>query len=116
MHALTHGHLVLERQKVGLRGSEKPREMHVKMHHVLDFNAKYHARPNALLFLLLRSMEAFVKLEYVECDEDGDNSQKPLCRAEGVRGYPTWQLDGKLFPGDHPPQTSLVQCNSASTA
>jgi len=45
-------------------------------------------------------MEAFVKLEYVECDEDGDNSQKPLCRAEGVRGYPTWQLDGKLFPGE----------------
>ena len=37
---------------------------------------------------------------YVECDAEGSNSQRGVCDAAGVRGYPSWQLDGQLFPGE----------------
>lgn len=42
---------------------------------------------------------AFAQVTYVECAEDGDNSQTPRCRAAGVPGFPTWQIDGELYPG-----------------
>ena len=37
---------------------------------------------------------------YVECDTDGMNSRKALCLEKQIRGYPTWELDGNLFPGE----------------
>ena len=37
---------------------------------------------------------------YLECDENGKNSRRSECVAAGVKGYPTWQVDGKLFPGE----------------
>jgi len=39
-------------------------------------------------------------LQYIECDADGANSQKEICQEEGIKGYPTWQLNGKLFSGE----------------
>ena len=44
--------------------------------------------------------EAFAKVEYIECDKEGVNSQKNLCRAKKIPGYPTWELNGQLFPGE----------------
>ena len=44
--------------------------------------------------------EAFAKLGYVECAPDGVDSHAATCTAEGVRGFPTWQIDGKLYPGE----------------
>jgi len=44
--------------------------------------------------------EAFGRLEYVECDAQAADTQKLRCNAEGIRGYPTWQVDGELFPGE----------------
>ena len=43
--------------------------------------------------------EAFAKIQYVECSKDGANSNMKLCRAMDVPGYPTWEIDGKLYPG-----------------
>jgi hypothetical protein len=28
------------------------------------------------------------------------DSQKETCQEEGIKGYPTWQLNGKLFSGE----------------
>ena len=39
---------------------------------------------------------------YIECDAEGANSRRALCSESGVKGYPTWQLDGQLFPGATP--------------
>jgi uncharacterized membrane protein len=39
-------------------------------------------------------------IPYVECDADGANSEFYACKAEGIRGYPTWQVGGKLFTGE----------------
>lgn len=44
--------------------------------------------------------EAFAKISYVECSKDGINSQTKLCRANEVPGYPTWEINGELYPGE----------------
>jgi len=39
-------------------------------------------------------------VQYVECAEDGYQSQRQLCRAKQVNGYPTWEIEGKLYGGE----------------
>lgn len=43
--------------------------------------------------------EAFAEITYVECDPEGQNSQTSTCQAVGIQSYPTWEIDGELFPG-----------------
>ena len=44
--------------------------------------------------------EAMKLVPYNECDPEGVNSKRSECVAAGVKGYPTWSLDGKLYPGE----------------
>ena len=39
-------------------------------------------------------------LRYVECAADGYDSERPLCQSKGIRGYPTWEIGGELYPGE----------------
>jgi len=39
-------------------------------------------------------------VEYVECSKDGINSRSKVCKAKEVPGYPTWEIRGKLYPGE----------------
>ncbi|MDY6940180.1 MAG: vitamin K epoxide reductase family protein [Cyanobacteriota bacterium] len=43
--------------------------------------------------------QAFKDVEYVECAEDGENSQTQLCRSEGIQAFPTWKINGELHSG-----------------
>jgi protein-disulfide isomerase len=43
--------------------------------------------------------EAGKKINYIECDPKGVNSQTQLCIQKGIKGYPTWEINGKLYPG-----------------
>ncbi|AFY67524.1 vitamin K epoxide reductase family protein [Geitlerinema sp. PCC 7407] len=43
--------------------------------------------------------EASKKLNYVECDPEGQNSQTSACQAAGIQGYPTWEIKGELYSG-----------------
>lgn len=45
--------------------------------------------------------EAVKQLEVVECDQRGVNPQTQLCRDKKVRAYPTWEINGKLYSGNH---------------
>lgn len=45
-------------------------------------------------------MEAMRLLPYMECDANGVNTRRAECTAVGIKGYPTWELDGALFPGE----------------
>ncbi|PSN15099.1 hypothetical protein C7271_21160 [filamentous cyanobacterium CCP5] len=45
------------------------------------------------------AMEA---IPYVECDPEGENAQPELCQAKNIEGYPTWEIDGQLYPGVQP--------------
>lgn len=44
--------------------------------------------------------EAFSTLDYVECARDGADSRAEICRARGVPGFPTWEIGGRLYPGE----------------
>ena len=44
--------------------------------------------------------EAMRLVPYLECDANGAGSRRAECTAAGIRGYPTWQLDGALFAGE----------------
>lgn len=46
--------------------------------------------------------EAAAQLPYVECDPDGRNAQPDRCREAGIRSYPTWEIEGQLYPGVQP--------------
>ena len=42
---------------------------------------------------------AFSYIEYVECNNRGQNAQPSLCFAKGIRAYPTWEIKGKFYQG-----------------
>lgn len=46
--------------------------------------------------------EATSRLKVIECDPDGRNSQKELCAAKQVQGYPSWEINGTLDSGVKP--------------
>ena len=39
-------------------------------------------------------------LTYVECDKKGANSKRDLCKEKKVPGFPTWEINGEMFPGE----------------
>ena len=39
-------------------------------------------------------------IPYVECDREGYNNKREICREREVPGYPTWEIGGELFPGE----------------
>ena len=44
--------------------------------------------------------EAYTSYQYIECSKDGVDSQNKLCKERNVPGYPTWEINGKLYPGE----------------
>ena len=49
--------------------------------------------------IALFGKEAYSILPYVECAQDGKNSQANACLEAGVRGFPTWSINGKKYEG-----------------
>ncbi len=44
--------------------------------------------------------KAWEKVTYIECGEDAiKNPQPNVCRADGIKGFPTWVVNGKPDPG-----------------
>lgn len=46
--------------------------------------------------------QATEKLTVIECAPDGRNSQRELCEAKKIEGYPTWEINGQLDSGVKP--------------
>ena len=44
--------------------------------------------------------EASSQIDYVECDPTGKNPRPDLCKASGIQGFPTWEIEGKLYQGE----------------
>lgn len=51
---------------------------------------------------------SFEHIDYVDCDED-----RAECDAAGVRGYPTWRIDGDTYAGEQSLQklSALTGCS-----
>ena len=45
-------------------------------------------------------IEASKLFTYIECAKDGLNSQYQMCKDEKIPGFPTWQINGELYPGE----------------
>ena len=43
--------------------------------------------------------EATEKLNLVECAKDGYNNKKDLCEAKGIKGFPSWEINGSIDSG-----------------
>ena len=44
---------------------------------------------------------AAAKLPYIECAKDGKKSQRQLCKEKRIALFPTWIINGKIFPGTY---------------
>jgi len=55
--------------------------------------------PNCLNQGELFGKEAYRELSVVECARDGINSQTQLCIDKKIKGFPTWEINGKLILG-----------------
>ena len=42
---------------------------------------------------------AVAAVPYVECDPNGEKPQPELCQAKQIEGYPTWEIEGRFYPG-----------------
>ena len=38
---------------------------------------------------------SFQYIDYIDCDWESE-----VCDAAGIRGFPTWEIDGELYPGE----------------
>ena len=43
--------------------------------------------------------EAYTEIPYIECAQEGKNSQAALCTEEGIRSYPIWRINGTELAG-----------------
>ena len=55
--------------------------------------------PNCLNQGELFGKQAYKELNVVECARDGINSQTQLCIDKKIKGFPTWEINGKLILG-----------------
>ena len=55
--------------------------------------------PNCLNQGELFGKQAYSQLNVVECARDGINSQTQLCIDKKIKGFPTWEINGKLILG-----------------
>ena len=55
--------------------------------------------PNCLNQSELFGKQAYRELNVVECARDGINSQTQLCIDKKIKGFPAWEINGKLILG-----------------
>ena len=69
----------------------------LKGHGVVKYSAYW--CPNCLNQSELFGKQAYRELNVVECARDGINSQTQLCINKKIKGFPTWEINGKLILG-----------------
>ncbi|MEM1426378.1 MAG: vitamin K epoxide reductase family protein, partial [Cyanobacteria bacterium P01_H01_bin.130] len=70
---------------------------HLKTEGIVYYGAYWcpHCHDQKQLF----GKEAAKALNYVECDPRGAGAQPQACQDAGVRSFPSWEVDGQLYPG-----------------
>ncbi len=43
--------------------------------------------------------QAWATITYIECDPKGTNPQPDLCHKAKIKGYPIWEIQGKIYAG-----------------
>ena len=91
-----------DNQKKLIVTSERTKESikfakYLKINGVIKYSAYW--CPNCLNQGELFGRQAYKELNVVECARDGLNSQTQLCIDKKIRGFPTWEINGKQFLG-----------------
>jgi len=99
-NALNSSHLY--NQKELLVTSESTKESielakHLNNKGVVKYSAYW--CPNCLNQGELFGKQAYKELNVVECAGDAVNSQTQLCIDKKIKGFPTWEINGKLILG-----------------
>ena len=55
--------------------------------------------PNCLNQGELFGKQAYKELNVIECANDGKNSQTQLCLDKKIKGFPSWEINGKIILG-----------------
>ena len=55
--------------------------------------------PNCLNQSELFGKQAYKELKVVECAKDGKKSQTQLCIDKKIKGFPSWEINGKIILG-----------------
>ena len=55
--------------------------------------------PNCLYQSELFGKQAYKELNVVECARDGKKSQTQLCIDKEIKGFPSWEINGKIILG-----------------
>ena len=55
--------------------------------------------PNCLNQGELFGKQAYKELNVIECSRDGKNSQTQLCIDKNIKGFPSWEINGKIIIG-----------------
>jgi uncharacterized membrane protein/glutaredoxin len=70
--------------------------------HLKDIGAKMYGAywcPHCHDQKQLFGQPAVQEFPYIECAADGANSQLQLCQAAGIEGFPSWEINGQIYPG-----------------
>ena len=92
----------INKQKKLIVTSESSKESIKLAKYLNDYGVvKYSAYwwPNCLDQSELFGKQAYNELNVVECARDGINSQTQLCIDKKIKGFPTWEINGKLILG-----------------
>ena len=99
-NALFSSHLYIPRElKVASESTKETIEFakYLKDSGVIKYSAYW--CPNCLNQSELFGKQAYKELNVVECANDGKNSQTQLCIDKKIKGFPTWEINGKLILG-----------------
>ena len=92
----------LSNQKELIVTSESTKESIALAKYLKDIGVvKYSAYwcPNCLNQSELFGKQAYKELNVVECAQDGKNSQTKLCIDKKIKGFPSWEINGKIIIG-----------------
>ena len=99
-NALYSSHLFKQRELIVTSESTKETikfAKYLKESGVIKYSAYW--CPNCLYQSELFGKQAYRELNVVECAKDGKNSQTQLCIDKKIRGFPSWEINGKIILG-----------------
>ena len=99
-YALFSSHLYIPRE---LKVTSESTKENIKFAKYLKDSGviKYSAYwcPNCLNQSELFGKQAYMELNVVECANDGKKSQTQLCIDKKIKGFPSWEINGKIILG-----------------
>mgnify|MGYP002882682978 CR=1 FL=1 len=70
---------------------------HLRDQNIILYNAYWcpHCHDQKEMF----GKEAVSYLLLIECASDGKDNKAELCKSKGISGYPSWEINGEIYPG-----------------